>query len=242
MAGLSELPGQRLARELHILARAQGQRAFQHCCASFTIEAPIFVLSAWRQSVGERGWFEAEGPEGDKEPAFWIPQALRREAGPHKHGQPLTPDERVLAMRVYMEAMAHAFGNYKRLLDQNVSRSQARVVLPLATMSRATWTADLAAVGQFVKDTLSGSAEPEFKTYALALRALTLAQWPLAFAALLGELTHRYQAPLSQSDMIAVPRAPSGELRAVSGGTKGLTRPMKVTTEISRDQINRGRP
>ena len=120
------------------LAEHQHMSPFGHCFASFHVKAPIFVA---RQLVKHKflRWNEVSRRYVDEEPEFYHPTVWRGRSKDKKQGS-----DGILTTRCRLEIdWEDSLATYKRLLNEGVCPEQARMVLPLSTMTEWWWSGSL---------------------------------------------------------------------------------------------------
>lgn len=140
---------------INYLAKHKHYSPFNHTFLSFRIKAPIFVA---RQLVKHEymPWNEVSRRYVDSEPEFYIPGVYRAKAENVKQGSSAEAVQMVgiesngvkLAMSPYdavAELTETAFEVYDGLLKSGVCPEQARMVLPLNTMTEWIWSGTLKA-------------------------------------------------------------------------------------------------
>ena len=192
---------ERDARLLAYLWREGHTSPFRHSALKFHLTTPLFVLRQWQKHTIGCAWNEASGryiPLGDE---CHAPCSAWRAAptGSVKQGSGdlLDPETQELADDLYAELVAHSRHTYTRLLALGVAREQARMVLPLSTLTQAVWTCSLQALVHFLQLRLHPHAQAETRDYAGAVLALTWAHAPQFRASLRATLDPAHLAHLA---------------------------------------------
>lgn len=151
---------------------------FRHSYLSFEIEAPIFVLRQWMKHTIGCAWNERSGRYTEFAHSFWEPMVWRSQDTKNKQGsiEPLSPDVQAELSRLYCDQVEAAFDCYSKMLELGAARELARVVMPVATMSKCVWTCSLQALIHFLKQRLDPHAQAEIRVAAEGVRALVEAQ------------------------------------------------------------------
>ena len=123
---------------------------FGHPQITFHIEAPIFVA---RQLVKHQiglVWNEVSRRYIDNKPEFFMPRSWRPRAKNNKQGS--VRDDQITQTRtaytIYKDALKPVVDAYDDLLALGVAPEQARMILPLSSMTEWYWTGSLAAWGR----------------------------------------------------------------------------------------------
>lgn len=143
---------------INYLAEHKHTSPFNHAFASFRIKAPIFVA---RQLVKHEymPWNEVSRRYVDDEPEFYLPKQIHARAVNIKqgaaeklinsitdeYGTPEGTPETVIAIQT-----ESALSTYSMLLDNGVAPEEARMVLPLNTMTEWIWSGTLGAWGKML--------------------------------------------------------------------------------------------
>ena len=135
---------------------------FGHCFAQFRIKAPIFVA---RQMVKHQiglVWNEESRRYIDSEPEFYIPEDWRsRPKGSIKQGSGEAIEGSAFINKKVMALTAKALECYGDLLELGTAPEQARMVLPLNTMTEWIWSGSLAAWARVCNLRLDSHAQKE---------------------------------------------------------------------------------
>lgn len=133
---------------LRSLVRERHGSPFESCKMSWMIEAPIFVA---REAVRHRlsGWNEESGRYVELRPIFYVP-------GPDRHlckiegskqmayqTEPGTVRQYHEMRIIVQEASEAGWKDYQGLLDRDILREVARVVLPLNLFTHWSWELNL---------------------------------------------------------------------------------------------------
>jgi len=159
---------------------------FEAVTFTFEIKAPIFVFRQWHRhrtwSFNELSARYRELPE-----EFYVPKPknIGRQSKNNKQGRDI--DGTILPNYVgtsYIEQICiNAFKSYRALLDAEVPREIARIVLPVATYSHMFATVDLLNLMKFLTLRCDAHAQYEIRAYADAMRELIRPIVPVAVGA-----------------------------------------------------------
>ena len=159
-----------------------------HVGARFRIKAPIFVA---RQLVKHQiglVWNEVSRRYVDSEPEFFLPDVWRARAENVKQGssdEPASHQESLKGLaRLHLERSLDA---YHLMLANEVAPEQARMVLPLTTMTEWHWTGSLVAWARVCKLRLDPHAQVEVQEVAKHFDQLLRPAFPVSWPALMGE-------------------------------------------------------
>lgn len=170
------------AKLINYLAKHKHTSPFNHAFMTFRVKAPIFVA---RQLVKHKfmPWNEVSRRYVDSEPEFYIPE-LRVHADNVKQGSgdPLQDQGQQKLIRM---TSASLLGTYKMLLDSGVCPEQARMVLPLNTMTEWIWSGSLGAYADMLKLRLDPHAQYESRIVAEKILEEVKKLFPVSIEALL---------------------------------------------------------
>ena len=129
------------------LARHGHWTPFGHPQVTIHVEAPIFVARQLVKHQVGLVWNEVSRRYIDSKPEFFTPRSWRPRAKHNKQGS--IREDQIGDMRaayaVYQDTVRVMVDAYDDLLDLGVAPEQARIVLPLSSMTEWYWTGSLAA-------------------------------------------------------------------------------------------------
>ncbi len=156
---------------------------FAHAFLSFRIKAPIFVARQLVKHQVGLAWNEVSRRYVDDEPEFWFPNIFRGKPINAKQGSVgeinhLCPSDSVDIVKPLLEY-------YKFLLEQNVAPEQARMYLPLNTMTEWIWSGSLMAFARVCKLRLDAHAQAETSEIAQLINNLIPKEFEHSWKALM---------------------------------------------------------
>lgn len=184
---LKEL-AQRDVKLINYLAKHGHWTPFGHINATFVIKAPIFVARQLAKHQVGLVWNEVSRRYVDEEPEFWMPLTWRGKAENAKQGSSDLPVELKKAGSEYPSmsfVLEMALSAYKGLLEEGVAPEQARIVLPLNTMTEWWWTGSIAAWARVCKLRLDPHAQLETREIAESISRELAAAFPVSWKALM---------------------------------------------------------
>ena len=161
---------------INYLAKHNHFTPFCHSFLSFRIKAPIFVARQLVKHQVGLSWNEESRRYIDEEPEFYIPEVYRaKPEGSIKQGSGIDTVERVdvnvTPYDVVQSTTYQALGSYNSLLEAGVAPEQARMVLPLNTMTNWIWSGSLAAFARVCKLRLDPHSQKETRDVATLINA-----------------------------------------------------------------------
>lgn len=177
------------------LVRNKHFSPFRHVFLRFRIAAPEFVMRQWyKHVVGAEwtsahpsqlhGWNEISGRYVVQD-EIYEPKTWRRQSLDNKQGSdgPLEKEYQPLCDTIYHEACDGALQAYRQLLALGVAREQARMVLPISTMTKVIWTCSLQAAIHFVRLRLDPHAQEEIREFAERVKTIIEEKFPVTWKA-----------------------------------------------------------
>lgn len=133
---------------------------FAHTSISFRFKAPIFVARQLVKHQVGLTWNEVSRRYVDSPPELWWPEKWRKAAENVKQG---SSDEEFFSkdMDCFCLNSELSLWNYKALIEQGMCPEQARMFLPLNTMTEWIWTGSLYAWARVWKQRTYPTAQKE---------------------------------------------------------------------------------
>lgn len=148
---------------------------FEHNSMTFYVKAPIFVARQWfRHRIAS--YNEVSGRYSELKDTFWSPDidSLRTQVGKpgaysfkpywEEHGY----DKTHQMIAVFEDNIRMCRQQYEFLLNNGVSKEQARSVLPVSYMTEFYWTVNARSLMNFLELRTDAHAQAEIREYALA--------------------------------------------------------------------------
>lgn len=158
-------------RLIDYLARYNHWTPFAHVQLKFRCAAPMFLARQLVKHQVGLVWNEESRRYISSEPTFYVPQTLHNRPQNAKQGSgatlPLPECENALGM-IY-GASQGCLEMYNDLLKSGVAPEEARMVLPLNTMTHWIWTGSLVAFSRIYKLRADGHAQLAAQEFAKKL-------------------------------------------------------------------------
>lgn len=176
------------AKLIRYLAKHNHIMPFAHPHIRFRISAPIFVARQLAKHQVGGVWSEESRRYVDDEPEIYEPKVWRERAENVKQGSggALHAGDSFLTDTVYQTAVNDAQRAYQILLKRGVAPEQARMVLPLASMTTWIWTGSLLFFSRVCKLRLDAHAQAETREVAEKIAYECAKVFPVSWAALMG--------------------------------------------------------
>ena len=174
---------------IRYLARHGHWTPFGHPQITIHIEAPIFVARQLVKHQVGLVWNEVSRRYIDSPPTFFTPRSWRPRAANNKQGS--VRDDQIGDMRaaysVYQDTVRVLVDAYDDLLALGVAPEQARMILPLSSMTEWYWTGSLAAWARVYRLRSGEDAQAETSEIAEDIGDILRELYPVSWAALTGE-------------------------------------------------------
>lgn len=167
---------------INYLAEHNHWSPFAHAFLSFRIKAPIFVARQLVKHQVGLAWNEVSRRYVDDEPEFYMPEVWRKRAENVKQG---SSDEAV-DYGTLADYYDTCLFQYNDLLEMGVAPEQARMVLPLSTMTEWIWSGSLMAFVRVCKLRLDPHAQKETRDVVEIIAEYVKQQFPVSYEALMG--------------------------------------------------------
>lgn len=132
---------------IKFLAKNRHASPFEHCIATFMIEAPIVVVREWHRHRTQ-SYNEWSGRYSELEPKFYAPDYDRPliqvgKPGAYKFEVPQDDATNIELYRELRFSYQTAWNCYEHLLNQGIAKEVARLSLPVAVYTKWYATANL---------------------------------------------------------------------------------------------------
>lgn len=175
-------------RLIGYLLRHHHYSPFRHVMFRFHIKAPEFVMRQWYKHVVGcewtstmpsqlHGWNEISGRYVNTVD-FYTPSEWRRQSDDKKQGSDGAVVEQEQCIEDFDNAMKQVFRSYENLLQKNVAKEQARILLPLNIYTEVIWTPSLQALFHFIQLRDEDHAQYEIREYARIFSELLRMRFP----------------------------------------------------------------
>lgn len=173
------------ARLIKYLAKHKHWTPFAHCSATFRFKAPIFVARQLVKHQVGLVWNEASRRYVDSDPEYYKPKSWRGRATNVKQGSAGNIQKTESIDYCFNELCEAANITYETLLNSGVAPEQARMVLPLNTMTEWYWTGTLPAWARVVNLRFDPHAQEECRESLQPLSDKMLELFPYSWSALM---------------------------------------------------------
>jgi len=169
---------------MHYLADNLHMTPFEHQSATFRVVLPNFVIKHWlrhrTQSYNEVSMRYSSDPVGK----FHFPKVWREQATRNKQSSAGAVEDQEGCTKILQKAYDDSLDAYKKLLEKNVCREQARFVVPVGNYTEFYATANLRNWAHFYKLRIAEDAQWEIRQYARCVGEILGEIWPDSWGAL----------------------------------------------------------
>lgn len=171
---------------LHYKKSAQHWAPFAHPHMQIRMKLPIFLARQFVKHQVGGVWSEESRRYMSSEPEFWFPSQLHGRPEDIKQGadgEHERSDWHLGEMRLGAIAMLKF---YNELLADGIAPEEARIVLPLNTMTTVTWTGSLLFWSRVCNQRLDSHAQKAANALAQQIEAIARPLFPVSWAELVG--------------------------------------------------------
>lgn len=163
---------------------------FAHTAVTIRVKAPLFLARQLVKHQVGLSWNEESRRYIADEPEFYIPQTLHTTPdGSIKQGSGMVLPQwgysRVA--KQIRESTERSLALYTELVEQGIAPEEARMVLPLNTMTNWVWTGSLMAFARVFKQRSDSHAQLAAQEFANKLSPIMAELYPIAWSVLTGE-------------------------------------------------------
>lgn len=167
--------------------RAQHWAPFAHPHMQIRMKLPIFLARQFVKHQIGGAWSEESRRYMSSEPEFWFPKEWHGRPEDIKQGSDGAHPYQQRVTDAAMASTASSLCAYNDLLSAGVAPEEARIVLPLNTMTTVTWTGSLLFWSRVCNQRLDSHAQKAANELAGQIAAIAQPLFPVSWAALVGE-------------------------------------------------------
>ena len=169
--------------------RAQHWAPFAHPHLSLRMKLPMFLARQFVKHQVGGVWSEESRRYISDEPGVWFPDEWHTRPDDIKQGSGgLAHDQ--ASCHMYAEMAVHtALGEYNNLLKDGVAPEEARIVLPLNTMTTVTWTGSLLFWSRVCNQRMDSHAQLAAQELGRQIADIVRPRYPVSWDALVGAPT-----------------------------------------------------
>ena len=179
-----------LTNILHAYKRkAQHWAPFAHPKMQIRMKLPMFLARQFvKHQVGGE-WSEESRRYMSSEPEFWFPKEWHGRPEDIKQGSDGAHPESEMWGQAAREQTKSALAFYMQAVACGIAPEEARIVLPLNTMTTVTWTGSLLFWSRVCNQRLDNHAQKAANELAGQIAAIAQPIFPVSWAALVGGVT-----------------------------------------------------
>ena len=171
----------------HYKKSAQHWAPFGHPHMQIRMKLPMFLARQFVKHQIGGTWSEESRRYMSSEPEFWFPKEWHGRPDDIKQGSDGLAMYQVNHHIDAQRAVNQALASYKSMLEGGVAPEEARIVLPLNTMTTVVWTGSLLFWSRVCNQRLDSHAQKAANELAEQIAAFAQPLYPVSWAALVGE-------------------------------------------------------
>ena len=179
-------PGHTAAVLREVRNKAQHWAPFAHPHLSLRMKLPIFLARQFVKHQVGGVWSEESRRYMSSEPEFWFPKEWHGRPEDIKQGSEGVHPESVMWGQAAAEHTKNALAFYMQAVGSGVAPEEARIVLPLNTMTTVTWTGSLLFWSRVCNQRLDDHAQKAANELAGQIAAIARPLFPVSWAELVG--------------------------------------------------------
>lgn len=169
---------------LNYLAKHNHWSPFAHTCISVRCKVPIFLARQLVKHQVGGNWNEESRRYIDGPVEFYIPKELHARPDSVKQGSGNVHPRSAVNILCIEDRTYAAYDEYTALVADGVAPEEARMVLPLNSMTNFIWTGSLLFMDRVITQRIDGHAQLIAQDFAKKLRDVVQPLYPNSFKAL----------------------------------------------------------
>lgn len=167
--------------------RAQHWAPFAHPHLILRMKLPMFLARQFVKHQVGGVWSEESRRYMSSEPEFWFPKEWHGRPDDIKQGSDGLVAQQGIADTIAEHTTRNALDAYNKLLGGGVAPEEARIVLPLNTMTTVTWTGSLLFWSRVCNQRVDSHAQLAAQELGRQIADIVRPRYPVSWAALCGE-------------------------------------------------------
>lgn len=169
---------------LNYLAKHNHWSPFAHTCISVRCKVPIFLARQLVKHQVGGNWNEESRRYIDGPVEFYLPEDVHSKPDNAKQGSGSVHNRSSDMIERMAWITKESYDAYNDLLSQGVAPEEARMVLPLNSMTNFIWTGSLLFMDRVITQRIDGHAQLIAQDFAKKLRDVVRPLYPNSFKAL----------------------------------------------------------
>lgn len=166
--------------------RAQHWAPFAHPHLSLRMKLPMFLARQFVKHQIGGVWSEESRRYISDEPGVWFPEEWHTRPDDVKQGSGDAHPHQFVTQAAATAATASSLHNYSDMLRAKVAPEEARIVLPLNTMTTVTWTGSLLFWSRVCNQRVDSHAQLAAQELGRQIADIVRPRFPVSWAALCG--------------------------------------------------------
>lgn len=169
---------------LRYLAKHDHWSPFAHTCISVRCKVPLFIARQLVKHQVGGNWNEESRRYISHEPEFWLPKELHTRPDNAKQGSGSVHPASQAHLETMHKLSSICLHNYQNMVECGVAPEEARMVLPLNTMTNFIWTGSLLFFRRVIAQREDAHAQLAAQEFAAKLKAVVRPVYPHGYLAL----------------------------------------------------------
>lgn len=165
---------------------AQHWAPFAHPHLQLRMKLPIFLARQFVKHQIGGTWSEESRRYMSDEPEFWFPDQLHQRPDDIKQGAEGVHPDSARWLEVAQQHAKDSLDYYTMAVAAGIAPEEARMVLPLNTMTTVTWTGSLLFWSRVANQRLDGHAQKAAQELGGYIRDIVQPRFPVSWTALVG--------------------------------------------------------
>lgn len=171
----------------HYKKSAQHWAPFGHPHLQIRMKLPMFLARQFVKHQVGGVWSEESRRYMSSEPEFWFPKEWHGRPEDIKQGSEGVHPESDMWGQAAVEHTKNSLAFYTQAVASGIAPEEARIILPLNTMTTVTWTGSLLFLSRVCNQRLDNHAQKAANELAGQIAAIAQPLFPVSWAALVGE-------------------------------------------------------
>lgn len=157
---------------------------FAHTCMTLRIKVPLFLARQLVKHQVGGNWNEESRRYINDEPEFYFPEQLHYKPQNAKQGSAGVHDFGHIGLAYMSGISQQSLDVYRTILSNDVAPEEARMVLPLNTMTNVIWTGSVLFFARVFNQRIDGHAQLAAQEFARKLQDAVHDVYPVSWAVL----------------------------------------------------------
>jgi len=167
---------------INYLLKHSHETPFEQSVFKFHVKCPLFVARQWfRHRMAS--YNEISGRYTEMKEEFFLPEKLRSQKALNYEYEDFDGEKSKELIREIDQCNQQCYALYQKLINLDVAKEQARIVLPLALYTEFYWSINARSLMNFLSLRAEKHAQLEIRQYAQAILQMFKTKMPWTFEA-----------------------------------------------------------